>query len=75
MDKALGKASPYRIYGVANNIDWVNVGVSRDFGEFTVESVRRWRRDLGRDLFPDATRLLITADCGDLNGTRVWLWK
>ena len=75
MDKELGKASPYGIYDVANNIGWVNVGISHDTGAFAVESIRRWWHHLGRDLFPDAARLLITADGGGSNGARVRLWK
>ena len=75
MDKELGKASPYGIYDVANNIGWVSVGISHDTGAFAVESIRRWWNHIGRERFPEAGRLLITADGGGSNGTRVRLWK
>jgi hypothetical protein len=75
VDKELGKVAPYGIYDVAHNIGWVNVGVSHDTAAFAVESIRRWWRRLGRDLYPGASRLLIMADCGGSNGARVRLWK
>ena len=77
-DRALGefaKAIPYGIYDVANNEGWVNVGDVADTSEFAVESIRRWWNTLGSVRFPDATRLLITADSGGSNGYRVRAWK
>ncbi len=74
-DKDLGKVAPYGVYDVARNIGWVNVGISHDTAAFAVESIRRWWRRLGRDMYPEASRLLITADCGGSNGARVRLWK
>ena len=72
-DRALGefaKAIPYGVYDVADNAGWVSVGDSADTAEFAVESIRRWWNTLGRDRFPTATRLLITADAGGSNGYR-----
>ena len=77
-DRSLGefsKAIPYGIYDVANNEGWVNVGDSADTAEFAVESIRRWWNQMGRDRFPEATRLLITADAGGSNGYRLRAWK
>jgi len=74
-DKELGKVAPYGVYDVARNIGWVNVGISHDTAAFAVESIRRWWRRLGRDMYYGASRLLITADCGGSNGARVRLWK
>ena len=74
-DKKLGKAAPYGVYDVAHNIGWVTVGISHDTAAFAVESIRRWWRRLGQELYPGASRLLITADCGGSNGARVRLWK
>lgn len=71
----LGRASPYGIFDVFANSGWVNVGMSADTAEFAVESIRRWWRDTGSNLYPSATELLITADCGGSNGYRVRLWK
>jgi hypothetical protein len=77
-DRALGehaKAIPYGIYDVANDEGWVNVGDTADTGEFAVASIRRWWTTLGKTRFPNATRILITADAGGSNGYRVRAWK
>ena len=75
IDPALGKAAPYGVYDLAANQGWVSVGVDHDTAEFAVESIRRWWQQMGNPLYPAATRLLITADCGGSNGYRVRLWK
>lgn len=71
----LGKAVPYGVYDVAANSGWVNVGTDADTGEFAVESIRRWWTKIGRLAYPEATELLITADGGGSNGSRLRLWK
>jgi hypothetical protein len=75
IDKAVGKANPYGIYDVGRNAGWVNVGQDHDTAQFAVESVRRWWRAMGVVTYPEATRLLICADGGGSNGTRVRRWK
>jgi len=75
MIKELGKVSPYGIYDISNNVGSVNVGISHDTAEFAVESIRRWWSTMGKQTFPSATDLLITADCGGSNGYRGRLWK
>jgi len=75
VDPALGKAIPYGIYDLANNEGWVSVGDVADTAEFAVESIRRWWDQMGRTRFPDAERLLITADAGGSNGYRLRAWK
>ena len=70
-----GKAVPYGVYDVGANSGWVNVGVDADTGMFAVESIRRWWRTIGSPAYPDADRLLITADSGVSNGSRLRLWK
>ena len=77
-DRALGergKAIPYGIYDVVNDEGWVNVGDTADTAEFAVESIRRWWNQMGRERFPDAERILITADAGGSNGYRLRAWK
>ncbi len=74
-DKELGKAVPYGIYDVAANTGWVNVGTDGDTAAFAVESIRRWWQAVGSPAYPDATRLLITADAGGSNGYRTRAWK
>ena len=71
----LGKVVPYGVYDIAANAGWVNLGITHDTAAFAVESIRRWWHELGSVRYPDATRLLITADCGGSNGVRVRLWK
>ena len=75
IDRELGRASPYGVYDLAQNTGWVNVGIDHDTAAFAVASIRRWWDQLGRSVYPQATRLLITADGGGSNGSRVRLWK
>ena len=46
-----------------------------DTAQFAVNAIRSWWRHLGRERYPDAPRLTITADCGGSNGNRTRLWK
>jgi hypothetical protein len=69
------KAVPYGVYDIANNEGYVSVGLSVETAEFSVASIRAWWEHLGRDRFPNANRLTITADCGGGNSPRVHLWK
>jgi hypothetical protein len=71
----LGRASPYGVYDVGQDEAWVSVGTDHDTAAFAVESIRRWWMTMGAPLYPDATRLLVTADCGGSNGYRTRLWK
>ncbi len=71
----LGRAIPYGIYDEANNEGWVSVGDTADTAEFAVNSIRSWWAHMGTERFPDATKLLITADAGGSNGHRVRAWK
>ena len=71
----LGRVSPYGVYDLAQNEAWVSVGVDHDTAAFAVESIRRWWRSMGQALYPDASRLLVTADAGGSNGYRLRLWK
>jgi len=75
MDKDLGKVAPYGVYDLANNVGWVGVGISHDTAEFAVATIAKWWRRLGRRRYPKTRSLLITADGGGSNGTRVRLWK
>jgi len=70
-----GRAVPYGVYDIAANQGWVSVGIGHDTASFAVESIRRWWRRMGRKRYPQAKRLMITADCGGSNGSRVRLWK
>ena len=75
MDKELGKAVPYGVYDVGTNSAWVSVGINNDTSEFAVNSIRLWWVKMGRELYPTTQHLMITADGGGSNGSRVKLWK
>jgi len=74
-DKELGKVVPYGVYDLTHNQGWVSVGINHDTAEFAVATIRRWWKRMGMRLYPRATELLITADGGGSNGSRVRLWK
>lgn len=71
----LGRATPYGVYDLTHNNGWVSVGIDHDTAAFAVETIRRWWLSMGCPLYPKAQRLLITADGGGSNGSRVRLWK
>jgi hypothetical protein len=71
----LGKANPYGVYDLAADTGWVSVGTDHDTAEFAVETIRRWWNTMGATVYPNASRLLITADGGGSNGSRTRLWK
>ena len=73
--KELGRAVPYGVYDLADDAGWVSVGMDHDTSAFAVQSIRRWWAEVGRPRYPGATRLVITADGGGSNGSRVRLWK
>jgi transposase len=74
-DAGLGKVVPYGVYDVAADTGWVSVGTDHDTAAFAVESVRRWWNAAGAPAYPNARRLLITADAGGSNGYRTRAWK
>jgi len=74
-DAELGKAIPYGVYDLAGETGWVSVGISSDTAQFAVASIRSWWEQLGRERYPQAKHLTITADCGGSNGNRSRLWK
>ncbi len=74
-DPAEPRAYPYGIYDLGRNMGFVNVGTDHDTGAFAVASIRGWWRLEGRRLYPKATHILITADGGGSNGSRLRLWK
>lgn len=75
VDKELGRANPYGVYDLAQNAGWVSVGTDHDTASFAVATIRRWWLGMGQPLYPDAKELMITADGGGSNGSRVRLWK
>lgn len=72
---AVPRAYPYGIYDLGRNAGFVNVGTDHDTGAFAVASIRGWWRCEGRRLYPNAREIVITADGGGSNGSRLRLWK
>lgn len=75
MDDELGRVSPYGVYDIGANEAWVSVGTDNDTAQFAVNAITRWWRQMGQVRYPDARELVITADGGGSNGSRVRLWK
>jgi hypothetical protein len=71
----LGRAVPYGVYDIADNAGWVSVGIDHDTASFATNAIRSWWQLMGRARYPQAKSLLITADGGGSNGSRVRLWK
>ena len=74
-DPKRNKAIPYGVYDLTRNEGWVSVGIDHDTARFAAASIRRWWRKMGRKRYPQATELMITADCGGSNSSRTRLWK
>jgi len=72
---ATGKITPYGIYDITHNLGWVNVGINKDTSEFAVQSIRNWWNKMGKEIYGNSKELLINADGGGSNGSRVRLWK
>ena len=75
LDSKKGKAIPYGVYDIHHNLGWVSVGVDHDTAAFAAATIKRWWRGLGLKRYPRAKSLLITADSGGSNGSRLRLWK
>jgi Rhodopirellula transposase DDE domain len=75
VDPKLGKVVPYGVYHIAANAGCVSVGIDNDTAQFSVNSIRRWLDVMGRERYPDTDSLMITADGGGSNGSRVKLFK
>ena len=74
-DKDLGHTIPFGVYDLASDEGWVNVGIDANTAEFAVNSILGWWQQLGKQRYPHAKSLTITADCGGANSNRVRLWK
>jgi len=70
-----GKAVPYGVYDLQRDEGWVSVGIDHDTASFAVNAIRSWWRKMGRQAYPGSGTLLITADSGGSNGSRLRLWK
>jgi transposase len=74
-DKNQEKAIPYGVFDLADNSAGVTVGIDHDTAEFAVRSIKRWWTKMGKMKYPNAKKLLVTADSGGSNSSRSRLWK
>lgn len=74
-DQADGKAIPYGVYDLIDDSAWVSVGIDHDTAVFAVATIEKWWQHMGKEKYPHARRIFITADGGGSNGHRPWLWK
>jgi hypothetical protein len=72
---ATGRAVPYGIYDLQHNRGTVYVGQSADTPAFAVDNIAHWCQTERLVHYPEATHLLIEADCGGSNGYRSRVWK
>lgn len=70
-----GKAIPYGVYDLSRNEGWVSLGIDHDTASFAVHALERWWEVMGWERYPEARSLLISADSGGSNGSRLRLWK
>ncbi len=74
-DAELGRAIPYGVYDIAANEGWVSVGMDHDTADFAAATLLAWWQQMGRERYPEATDLMISADGGGANSSRSHLWK
>lgn len=74
-DPELGRAKPDGDYDMAGQVGWVSVGIDHDTAAFAVSTIRRWWHAMGKPVYPQARRLLITADAGGSECPRLRVWK
>jgi hypothetical protein len=74
-DKDLGHAILYGVLDLTRDEGWVNVGIDRDTAQFAAASIRDWWESLGKERYPNATELTVTADSGGSNSYRTRLWN
>src|SRR3954465_12980633 len=74
-NKALGKVVPYGVYDVSANSGYVSLGIDHDTAPFAINATRLWLEKMGRERYPELSKIMITADCAGSNGPRLRLWK
>jgi len=53
----------------------VRGGIDHDTARFAAESLHRWWQQMGSRVYPQAKALLVTAEAGGRNGSRIRLGK
>ncbi len=72
---AEGVIIPHSLYDSQFNVGYIQLGTSHDTGEFACDSFRHWWYTYGRQLYPNATAILVLCDGGGSNSSRHYLFK
>jgi transposase len=72
---ASGVVIPHGIYDVQLNKAVINLGTSRDTGEFACDSFRLWWYTQGKQDYPQAGSILLLCDGGGSNSCHHYLFK
>ena len=72
---AEGVIIPHSLYDMQLNVGYIQLGNSHDTGEFACDSFRHWWSTYGRQLYPNATAILVLCDGGGSNSSRHYLFK
>jgi Rhodopirellula transposase DDE domain len=74
-DQTRGKVIPSGVDDPPHNAGWVSVGIDHATAALATKTIRRWWQEMGRQVSPKATALLVTADAGGSKSSRSRLWK
>jgi hypothetical protein len=72
---AEGVIIPHSLYDLGLNVGYIHLGNSHDTGEFACDSFRHWWYTYGRQLYSNATAILVLCDGGGSNSARHYLFK
>ena len=72
---ASGVVIPHGIYDIQLNKAVINLGTSRDTGEFACDSFRLWWYTQGKQDYPQASSILLLCDGGGSNSCHQYLFK
>lgn len=72
---ATGVVIPHGIYDLARNRGHLNIGLSHDTSAFACDSFRWYWQRIGRQVYPEATSLLLLCDSGGSNSAAQYLFK
>ncbi|WP_375562297.1 ISAzo13 family transposase [Bernardetia sp. OM2101] len=70
-----GKVIPHGIYDMQANIGYIFIGNSTESADCITDNLRWWWINYGKDLYPDASTLLLLCDAGGANSYRHHIFK
>jgi len=70
-----GIVIPHGIYDVVRNTGYVNIGTSKDTGEFACDSIRQWWYNEGQHCYSTSGSILLLCDSGGSNSYRHYIFK